>query len=126
MDHKKRILCVEDLADHCSLIAMVLSDHDIVLAHTKDSALRTAAEEKFDLYLLDYYLPDGTGVDLYHSIRRFDAATPVIFITNSAAISNSDVISLGAEQLIEKHHITDQLPIAAFKALNKFGDAERV
>ena len=117
MKSKKRILCVDDLAEFCGLVSIVLSDYDVTSADSKSEALLKASTEKFDLYLLDYYLPDGNGLDLYNSIRNFDAWTPAIFITNSRRITNDQAVALGAEGVIEKYHLTDQLPKAAARAL---------
>jgi CheY-like chemotaxis protein len=59
----------------CSLIATILSDHEVVSAHSKAEALRKATGGLFDLYLLDYYLPDGTGLEVCLLIRDFDDST---------------------------------------------------
>jgi CheY-like chemotaxis protein len=53
-------------------------------AHSKAEALRKATGGLFDLYLLDYYLPDGTGLELCLLIRDFDGSTPVLFVTDVA------------------------------------------
>ena len=107
---RKRILCVDDLKDISELIATVLNNYEVVRAYTKAEGLRKARAGGFHLYLLDYYLPDGTGVELYESIRKFDPNTPVLFVTTSEAIGPAQAIRLGAQGVIAKHHITDELP----------------
>ena len=114
---RKRILCVDDLDDLCQLIATVLNDYEVVPAHPKAEGLRKARQVKFDLYLLDYYLPDGTGLQLYFSIREFDSNTPALFMTTSDAIGNTQAIQVGAEGVITKHHLTDMLPQAVNRIL---------
>ena len=87
---KQRILYVEDHDDTSELIRLVLQqqNYEVVLDRTVASALRTAREQHFDLYLLDSRLPDGSGVDLCKEIRKFDLSTPVVFY--SAAAYDSD------------------------------------
>src|SRR5688572_19813754 len=46
--------------------------------------LKAASEQKFDLYLLDLWLPDGSGLDPCKKIREFDVKTPVVFYSAAA------------------------------------------
>lgn len=43
-----------------------------------------APKEKYDLYLLDVIMPCLNGIDLAGSIRRFDKAANIIFLTTSS------------------------------------------
>jgi CheY-like chemotaxis protein len=52
MPTKRRILCVDDQDDMCSLIATILADHEVVSAHSKAEAIRKATSGLFDLYFL--------------------------------------------------------------------------
>ena len=58
---KKKILCVEDHADLCELITLDLPEYEVIGVYSKADALNKATGDQFDLYLLDYHLPDGTG-----------------------------------------------------------------
>ena len=42
-----------------------------------------AAEERYDLYLLDIIMPGLTGMELAREIRSFDKAADIIFLTTS-------------------------------------------
>lgn len=46
--------------------------------------LKAASDQKFNLYLLDLWLPDGSGLDLCKKIREFDLKTPVVFYSAAA------------------------------------------
>jgi DNA-binding response OmpR family regulator len=63
-------------------------------------ALKIATAEKFDLYILDYHLPDATGLDLCLKLRTFDTKTPILFATSTSSITEAKVISSGAQGLI--------------------------
>ncbi len=73
--NKRRVLYVEDHEDTRELITIVLRQRnfEVTNAHTVDGGVRLASEERFDLYLLDSWLPDGSGLDLCHSAAAFEA-----------------------------------------------------
>lgn len=102
MKTKRKILCVEDHKDFCTLISHILPDYEIVSAHSVSNAKSLAAGEKFDLYLLDYHLPDGTGLELSRHIKDSDAETPFIFITCTSSMTEKQAKNIGARSLIRK------------------------
>jgi len=101
-ESKKRILCVEDHSDICELITTVLSDYEVIGSYSKADALVRATTESFDLYLIDYHLPDGTGIELCLLIRSFDRDTPIFFCTGTSSINTTTIETAGAQQLIKK------------------------
>lgn len=84
----RRILCVEDHEDTCDILRLTLSDYLVSTEGSCAGALRQVRRRLFDLYVLDNWLPDGTGIELCRQIRRFDPNAPVIFY--SAAAYDSD------------------------------------
>ena len=99
---KKRILCVEDHEDTYDLIAFVLQDYEVVSARNVADALRSMIDHHFDLYLFDYNLPDGTGIELCIFLRTFDPVTPVVVATASTILSEREVLKSGAQALLRK------------------------
>lgn len=71
-------------------------------AYSMADAVKQATAEKFDLYILDYHLPDGTGLELCLMLRAFDQDTPMLFATGSSSITEAQVITAGAQGLIRK------------------------
>jgi len=65
-------------------------------------AVKQATAEKFDLYILHYHLPDGTGLELCLMLRAFDQDTPMLFATASSSITDAQVKTAGAQGLIRK------------------------
>src|SRR5689334_11473557 len=98
----KKILCVDDHKDFCELVAAVLTDVKVNSAHSMADAVLLATKEKYDLYLLDYHLPDGTGLELCLLLRGFDAATPILFITGTSSMTEAQAITAGANGLVKK------------------------
>ncbi len=99
---KKRLLFVEDHADTCELVSFILRDYDVTTVQTKAEAVKTAGSGGFDLFLLDYYLPDGTGEELCKEIRIFDSRTPILFVTGSASFTERRSRSIGAQGTLKK------------------------
>ena len=74
-------------------------------------AVKRAAAERFGLYVLDYHLPDGTGLELCLMLRTFDRDTPILFATATSTITEAQVITAGAQGLVRKgtNSFTDDL-----------------
>lgn len=112
MNIKKRVLCVEDNPDDCDLIKTYLGweNIEVVFAGTSAEGLFKAKSERFDLYLIDETLPDGSGTDLTLQIRDFDKATPILF---HSAYGYAPVIEkairAGAQQYIKKEGNMDDV-----------------
>ena len=80
-----------------------LLNYRVVITSTSAEALRLSQSERFDLYLLDFEFPDGTGAELCQQIRAFDSATPVIFCSGSAYPSQREqALRAGADAYLVK------------------------
>ena len=67
------------------------------------SAARSLARESFDLYLLDWHLPDDEGLEVLKEIRARTPGSPVIFAT--ARGRDDDIwhaLQAGADDYITK------------------------
>jgi DNA-binding response OmpR family regulator len=85
MDSKKQILYIEDHADTRELVTLVLAPYYRVTATSGSRAALTLAQgQQFDLYLLDSWLPDGSGIELCKQLRQFDKETPIMFLSAAA------------------------------------------
>lgn len=74
------ILVVEDDLMVSDLATQVLSLHGYVVETAKDirEAIEKTANAKYDLYLVDIVLPDGSGVDLIEYIKERDSQAAFI------------------------------------------------
>jgi len=99
---KKKILCVEDHHDMWELITIDLPEYEVIGAYSKADALNKAREDQFDLYLLDYHLPDGTGIELCLLIRAFDPDTP-IFLCTGTTLTVEQIENAGGQRFIFKN-----------------------
>lgn len=98
-----KFLYVEDQKDSLDLIRAVLKDVEVVWAPTGRDALQLIQEEQsFDLYLIDQYLPDSTGLELCREIRDNDDFTPAVFVSASPSLSIHEVRDAGGHGLVRK------------------------
>jgi two-component system, OmpR family, response regulator len=100
-----RVLYIEDHEDTRELVTLVLEQrsYKVVTGSTIKSGVALAGSQQFDLYLLDSWLPDGSGLDLCRQIREFDKATPILFYSAAAYESDKDLaIQSGAQAYLIK------------------------
>ena len=100
-----RVLYIEDHEDTRELVTLVLEQrrYEVVTGSTIESGVAFAASQHFDLYLLDSWLPDGSGLDLCRRIREFDKATPILFYSAAAyEIDKSQALNSGAQAYLIK------------------------
>ena len=88
-----RVLYIEDHEDTRELVTLVLEQrsYEVVTGSTIEAGLALAGSQHFDLYLLDSWLPDGSGLDLCRRIREFDKATPILFYSAAAYEIDKDL-----------------------------------
>ncbi len=80
---RKRILYVEDDESYARIISAFLTAYEVVTVGTIAEAWQRIGSERFDLYLLDYLLPDGVGVNLYRQLRGLEAEAPVVMLSSA-------------------------------------------
>lgn len=88
---KPHILFAEDDLDTRELVQILLSvaGFRVSLADNPVDALQLVATERFDIVLLDNWMPEITGVELCQKIRVFDQKTPILFC--SGAVTQADI-----------------------------------
>lgn len=102
---KCRILCVDDHEDTSSMLKLLLAqeDDEVVIARGMEEALRLVQSEKFDLYVLDKRLPDGTGIELCEMLNSLTPGVPCIFYTGDAyEIHRLEALNAGADAYVAK------------------------
>ncbi|GHU42502.1 DNA-binding response regulator [Clostridia bacterium] len=98
------ILLVEDDADLCFLTENSLkkNNHECKVAYSVKEGKAFSSETSYDLFLLDFNLPDGTGDEIGRFVRKFTFA-PIIFLTGfSDDETIKDSYSCGADDFITK------------------------
>ena len=112
MPLKRHILYVEDHEDTRDLIEMVLMQrgYEVTSSTTIEDGVKLAAKNKYDLYLLDSWLPDGSGLDLCRKIREFDDSTPIVFYSAAAyEVDREKALGCGAQGYVVKPTLNSEL-----------------
>lgn len=100
-------LLVEDNSSHAELIADEL---ELALAGWKLDQVPTLAEARaklttcnYDLFVFDFRLPDGDGIELLREVRHQGITTPTIFVTTASSAKLAvDAMKLGADDYLVK------------------------
>ena len=106
------ILYVEDDPDTRELVALMLarSNYKVVPAETHDEALLLARANQFDLYLIDNWLPGGSGIDLCKKLREFNSWTPILFYSGAGyERDKQQALDAGAQGYLVKPVDYDEL-----------------
>ena len=117
---KFRILCTEDDADTRDLIVLLLNGHncEVVTSASSTESLDLARTQRFDLYLLDNWLPDSSGIDLCKELRKFDSKTPILFYSGAAYDKDKkQALESGAQAYLTKPADGDELVAAVLRLI---------
>lgn len=85
-----RVLLVEDDIDVATGLAAYLEPRGIVLdfAHTVQGSIALAADQHYDVLVLDIQLPDGDGVSLCRVLKNNGLTAAVIFLTTRTSLED--------------------------------------
>lgn len=101
----RRVLCAETHHDTCAMIEALLKQqgYEVKIAETINQCLAMAAEEPFDLYLLNDKYPDGTSVELCQRLHRLRPLTPIVFFSSAASeLNREEGMEAGAQAYLVK------------------------
>lgn len=117
----KRILCVEDDRDTCEFLHFVMTDYEFTAVHSVgDAVIEMAEKGEFDFYVLDNWLPDGSGVELCKKIRSSGTRSPILF--TSAVGQRHDIelaMNAGADRYLVKPYEPEKLLQTVKELLNR-------
>lgn len=100
-----KILIIEDESGIGKFLKQGLEEESYEVQLSEDGAegLKTALENHFDLILLDWMLPQLSGLDVCIQFRKQNQQTPIIFITAKDTVSDTILgLKSGANDYIKK------------------------
>ena len=120
---KYNILIADDDESNLDLLQQLLNSIGFKTCAARDGeeAVKVFKKEKPDAVLMDYHMPKADGFQASKKIKSTPAGkdTPVIIVTASALDQNHEsAIAAGANALIKKPYIEDDLLEEIKKALN--------
>jgi CheY-like chemotaxis protein len=107
------ILYVDDDVDNCEMMKYWIREEcgcDIAIAMDGKEALEMIQSQYFDLFLLDYCLPDTTGIKLCEQIRAIYPEVPIaVYSALDRPIDKRRAIEAGATSYMVKPEELDQI-----------------
>ena len=117
------ILLADDEEKILKTLGRALRDdgHEVVTASNARDAARALSERAFDLLVIDFLMPDRTGLEV---IREMAAATPeserpaIVMMTAHGSIESAvEAMKLGARDYLQKPFEVEELLVLARRAL---------
>lgn len=115
------VLVIEDDPSVRTLVKAVLekNKHAVDIAGTAENGEKYAADNNYDIIILDLGLPDGNGFDLAKAMREDEITTPILILS---AEQETDVkikcLRVGADDYITKPFDTEEL-LARIEAISR-------
>lgn len=117
---KANILIVDDERGIREVLQDVLEDegHSVSLAENAVSARAAFEPHRYDLILLDIWMPDVDGISLLKEWQEAGNTTPVVMISGHGTVETAvEAIQLGAYDFLEKPLSTGKLLVTINRAL---------
>jgi DNA-binding response OmpR family regulator len=107
-----RILLVDDDEDLAETLADLISmlDHQVEVLGEGGLALQKMCAEQFDLILLDWQLPDMTGLEVCSQYRGSGGKGRILMLTGMRDAASRDAgKAAGADDFLTKPFTVDQI-----------------
>jgi PAS domain S-box-containing protein len=120
-----RVLIVEDNADQAELMEFVLHRYDkrlsVTVVRSGSACLQKLDDAHFDVVVLDFNLPQMSGIDVLKTLRAKFYSVPVIFVTGQGDEKIAvQAMKLGAyDYIIKDQGYLQLLPKVVIKAAER-------
>ncbi len=116
-----RILIIEDEEKMARMIARVLREEGYVAETAGDgrTGLSRALEDSFDLLIVDWMLPERSGIQIVRGLRATEVNTPVLMLTARSQVEDRvEGLDAGADDYLPKPFALPEL-LARVRALTR-------
>ena len=116
----KKVLIIEDEADMCLLMNIMLTGKEMELDHVKSisAAKEYLSDEKPSVVILDNKLPDGMGVDFISFIKQNYPEVKIVMISGFSGAAKDIALDNGADKFLEKPFTKENLYKSVKELLN--------
>ena len=100
-----KILCIDDDTDICLLLQRFLTKegYSVETSFDGNNGLNKLKNEKFDLVLCDFRLPDKDGLQMIKEIRKIQPTAQIIIITGYSDVRMAvKAVKYGAHEYVTK------------------------
>ena len=119
---RESILIVDDEAGVRSSLAGILGDEGYTadVVDSGEAALKAVEGRRYDLLLLDVWMPGMDGLETLARIRTLDAHLPVVVISGHGNIETAvKAVRMGAQDFVEKPLSLEKTLLAVKNALRQ-------
>jgi two-component system, NtrC family, nitrogen regulation response regulator NtrX len=117
---RETILVVDDEAGVRSSLAGILADegYEVQSVDSGEAALRALEVRRYDLLLLDVWLPGIDGLETLARVRTLDPDVPVVVISGHGNVETAvKAVRMGAQDFVEKPLSLEKTLLAVKNAL---------
>ncbi len=119
---KIKVLLVDDEPDFLKVMSLHISEwgYDLITAGNGRECIEAVKNDKPDIVILDYVMPDMDGIKALGQIRKIDKNLPVIMFTANPDIKSiKGTKRLGVSAYVPKFCLYTNVPSAVKDELDK-------
>jgi two-component system nitrogen regulation response regulator NtrX len=119
---RETILVVDDEAGVRSSLAGILGDegYEVEAVESGEACLGALEGRRFDLLVLDVWLPGMDGIETLSKVRSLDPELPVVVISGHGSIETAvKAVRMGAQDFVEKPLSLEKTLVAVKNALRQ-------
>src|SRR5215208_5734028 len=116
-----RLLIIEDEEKMARMLARVLREEGYIVETTNDGreGFARASGDSFDLLIVDWMLPERSGVQIVRGLRAAEVHTPVLMLTARGQVEDRvEGLDAGADDYLPKPFALSEL-LARVRALSR-------
>lgn len=125
-----RLLVVEDEPGIANFLKQGLEEENYVvdIANAGNKGLELAISGEYDLIILDWMLPEISGIEICTQLRKIDQETPVIFLTAKDTVDETIFgLKVGGNDYIKKpFHFEELLQRIRVQLRKRSSDTELI
>ncbi len=121
MSKMSRLLIIEDEEKMARMLARVLREEGYIVETTNDGreGFARASGDSFDLLIVDWMLPERSGVQIVRGLRAAEVHTPVLMLTARGQVEDRvEGLDSGADDYLPKPFALPEL-LARVRALTR-------